>query len=134
MQTQFIQRAGARTRRRHRVAAAALTPLVLGSALTLASAADASAHPSIHLAKKSSSCSKGTWARDSTDTYGGTVNLRTGPGTGYTAFGQLPKGTKIYAACSKGAFTYIKVRSGYWKGQLGWIHGGYVNWHTSYDI
>jgi uncharacterized protein YraI len=129
--TSTLSRSTGPARRHRRVAAAVLTPLLIGSAVTLASATTASAHPSIHLAKTSSSCSKGTWLKDHTTTYNGTVRFRTGPSTSYTAFGSLPRGTRIYAACSKGSFAYIKVESGYWKGQKGWISGNYVNWHTS---
>ncbi|WP_331726311.1 hypothetical protein [Streptomyces sp. NBC_00470] len=128
--TSTARHAGGRTRIRHRVAAAALAPLLLGSALTLASAADASAS-SVHLAKKSGSCT--SWDRDYTDVYGArNVNIRTGPGMGYTAFGQVAKGTKIYAACSRGVWTYVKIRSGKWAGQKAWINGNYVNWPTSW--
>ncbi|MGY4963638.1 hypothetical protein [Streptomyces sp. 900105245] len=67
-----------------------------------------------------------------TDVYT-TVKFRTGPGTGYTATGQLSKGTDVYWQCNKGrndkpnAWGYVTVKSGPLKGQKGWVAAQYIN-------
>ncbi|MFI6688379.1 SH3 domain-containing protein [Streptomyces sp. NPDC050485] len=67
-----------------------------------------------------------------TDVYT-TVNFRTGPGTGYTATGQLSPGTRVYWQCNKGsngepgAWGYVTVTSGAHKGEQGWVAAQYIN-------
>lgn len=67
-----------------------------------------------------------------TDVYT-TVKFRTGPGTSYTATGQLSKGTDVYWQCNKGrndkpnAWGYVTVKSGPLKGKKGWVAAQYIN-------
>lgn len=54
-----------------------------------------------------------------------TVKFRTGPGG--TAKGQLSKNTKIYYACYKGNWGYVKAQSGSHKGENGWVSRDYIS-------
>ncbi|MGW3361212.1 SH3 domain-containing protein [Streptomyces bungoensis] len=56
-----------------------------------------------------------------------TVNFRTGPGTGYTSLGLLPKGQGVYWACYKGNWGYLKPYYGAHKGQWGWVSRTYID-------
>ncbi|OEV09239.1 SH3 domain-containing protein [Streptomyces nanshensis] len=56
------------------------------------------------------------------------VNLRTGPGTGYTSVGTLSKGTDVMALCSNKGRNWEKVRilQGRHKGKVNWVYDAYV--------
>jgi hypothetical protein len=54
-----------------------------------------------------------------------TVKFRTGPGG--TAKGQLSKNTRIYYACYKGNWGYVKALSGVHKGKKGWVSRSYIS-------
>ncbi|MEU6349930.1 SH3 domain-containing protein [Streptomyces sp. NPDC047072] len=53
-----------------------------------------------------------------------TVKFRTGPGG--TAKGQLAKNTRIYYACYKGNWGYVKALSGVHKNETGWVSRDYI--------
>ncbi|MFI0219884.1 hypothetical protein [Streptomyces lydicus] len=55
-------------------------------------------------------------------TRSGAVNLRTGPGTGYTSKGNLYQAS-FWATCSAKNYSWVygKVTSGAHKGQWGWV-------------
>ncbi|MFF9819846.1 SH3 domain-containing protein [Streptomyces sp. NPDC014006] len=61
------------------------------------------------------------------------VRFHTGPGTSYTATGQLNKGTGVYWSCNKGSagssksWGYVKVYTGAHKGQWGWVSRPYID-------
>ncbi|MGW0844269.1 hypothetical protein ACWD26_29845 [Streptomyces sp. NPDC002787] len=61
-----------------------------------------------------------------------TVKFRTGPGTKYTAKGQLAEDTRVYWACNRGStgsdksWSYLKVKNGAHKGKWGWVSQRYV--------
>lgn len=107
-----------------RVATVATTgALLLGGAVATASTASAAT-------VGSGSCTH--QIKINTDVYT-TVKFRTGPGTKYTATGQLSKGTRVYWQCNKGdngkpsAWGYVKVTSGAHKGKTGWVAAQYIN-------
>lgn len=54
------------------------------------------------------------------------VKFRTGPGTNYTATGQLSNMTGVYWSCSKDKWGYIKVERGPHKGKWGWVSTRYL--------
>lgn len=106
-----------------RVATVATTgALLLGGAVATASASAATVG--------SGACTH--QIKLNTDVYT-TVKFRTGPGTGYTATGQLSKGTDVYWQCNKGdngkpgAWGYVTVKSGAHKGKKGWVAAQYIN-------
>ncbi|MFI6113304.1 hypothetical protein [Kitasatospora sp. NPDC051164] len=107
-----------------RVATVASTgALLLGGAVATASTASAAT-------VGSGACTH--QIKINTDVYT-TVKFRTGPGTGYTATGQLSTGTDVYWQCNKGsngkpgAWGYVTVKSGAHKGQKGWVAAQYIN-------
>ena len=107
-----------------RVATVATTgALLLGGAVATASTANAAT-------VGSGACTH--QIKLNTDVYT-TVKFRTGPGTGYTATGQLSKGTDVYWQCNKGdngkpgAWGYVTVKSGAHKGKKGWVAAQYIN-------
>jgi hypothetical protein len=87
--------------------------LILGGAVATASTASAAnAKTCTHSAK--------------INTYvDATVKFRTGPGG--TAKGQLAKNTKVYYACYKGNWGYVKAQSGVHKGEYGWVSRHYIS-------
>ncbi|WP_037818539.1 SH3 domain-containing protein [Streptomyces sp. NRRL S-146] len=100
--------------------AAASLALVLGGGIAMASPAAA--------AVGSSACTYNMadyngWAST-------TINLRTGPGTGYTSLGLLSKDTSLRVYCWKGtssAWAYTKVMSGANAGRTGWVSAAYID-------
>ncbi|GAA2720634.1 SH3 domain-containing protein [Streptomyces luteosporeus] len=72
-------------------------------------------------------CDAGSFDRiESVSTRSG-VNLRTGPGTGYSSRGLVYNGTTIYVGCfSSEGFAYVQVRSGAHDGEYGWIATDYI--------
>lgn len=106
---------------RRAVTATAAGALMLGGAITMAPSASAAT---------SSSCTES--AKLNTDV-SSTVKFRTGPGTKYTAKGQLSRGTDVYWACTKGSagsaksWGYVKALSGAHKGEKGWVARTYIN-------
>lgn len=96
--------------------------VVVGATATTASAASA--------AVGSSACTTSVKLNTDVST---TVRFRTGPGTNYSATGQLPTGTKVYWACNKGSsgssssWGYVKVKSGAHKNKSGWVARIYIN-------
>lgn len=57
-----------------------------------------------------------------TKTSGGTVNLRTGAGTGYASAGKVSRGAKLLVLQSSGGWHQVKTLDG----RTGWISGDYV--------
>ncbi|WNI20093.1 SH3 domain-containing protein [Actinacidiphila sp. ITFR-21] len=90
--------------------------LLLGGAVATASTASA--------ATTSKTCTHSAKLNTYVDA---TVMFRTGPGTGYTAKGQLSKNTRIYYACYKGNWGYVKPSSGAHKGETGWVSRSYIS-------
>ncbi|MCX5278121.1 MULTISPECIES: SH3 domain-containing protein [Streptomyces] len=92
--------------------------LVLGGGIAMASPAAA--------AVGSSACTQNMadyngWAST-------TINLRSGPGTGYTSLGLLRTDTSLRVYCWKGdSWAYTKVMSGANAGRTGWVHTAYIN-------
>ncbi|MFF2205891.1 hypothetical protein [Streptomyces sp. NPDC058145] len=112
-------------RRLPRITALAATTLVLaGGALATAPAASAA---------DSSSCNSAWYGLNGHITANG-VNLRSGPGTGYSVKGVLTKGTRTYMYCYKYTLSraqpwdYIKVTSGANKGVKGWVREDFNSW------
>lgn len=50
------------------------------------------------------------------------LNIRLGPGTGYTSFDRMPGGTEARVLMKEGAWHLIRLRYG----STGWVHGGYT--------
>ncbi|MFD4764013.1 SH3 domain-containing protein [Streptomyces sp. NPDC058439] len=98
--------------------------VLLGGAVALAPAANAvgSSKCNIKDAKPGS-----VWK-----TTTGNVNLRSGPGTGYSSKGQLAKGTNFTYHCTyktsdgKNLWYYSTVRQGAHKGVTGWVSWKYA--------
>ncbi|MFE9966483.1 SH3 domain-containing protein (plasmid) [Streptomyces sp. NBC_01724] len=95
---------------------AAATTLLLGATAVLATPA---------AAVGSSACTKNVtnytaWAAT-------TVNLRSGPGTGYTSLGLLQTDTKVTVSCWKSdSWAYLTVKSGANSGKTGWVSLAYL--------
>jgi uncharacterized protein YraI len=51
----------------------------------------------------------------------GTVNMRSGPGTGYMSFGAIPAGSRIEVF---GCSSWCRVA---WAGKRGWVSANYVS-------
>ncbi|MFE2322170.1 hypothetical protein ACFXC8_56175 [Streptomyces sp. NPDC059441] len=106
-----------------RLAASAALALSVAAGATVATAATASA------AVGKSACTESVKLATTTTT---TVKFRTGPGTKYTAKGQLSTNTSGYWACNKGStgssksWGYIQVKSGAHKGEWGWVSSRYL--------
>ncbi|MET9933442.1 MULTISPECIES: SH3 domain-containing protein [unclassified Streptomyces] len=108
---------------RKAVTTVASLSLALGGGIVMASPAAA--------VVGSSAC---TWnMADYTGWSSTTINLRSGPGTGYTSLGLLQKETRMTVYCWKGttssssAWAYIKVRSGANAGRTGWVSAAYID-------
>ncbi|MGW7362948.1 SH3 domain-containing protein [Streptomyces sp. NPDC054841] len=56
-----------------------------------------------------------------------TVNLRSGPGTGYASLGLLQEDTKLTVRCWRSnTWAYVQVRSGANAGKYGWVSLRYI--------
>src|SRR4051812_12354894 len=97
--------------------------ILLGGAVALAPAANAVG---------SSGCNFNDSVRPGSvwETTTGNVNLRSGPGTGYSSYGQLAQGTDFTYQCtykdSAGLWYYGTMREGAHKGTSGWISWQYA--------
>ncbi|MFF7415407.1 hypothetical protein [Streptomyces lydicus] len=107
------------------VAAGTIALAALGGTVALASPASAVG---------SSACTSryvnngGTYLDSvATLTQAGALNLRTGPGTGYSSRGHLYQ-DGFWATCSARNFSWVygKVLSGAHKGQWGWVYRKYT--------
>jgi len=54
------------------------------------------------------------------------LNIRTGPGTGYTAFDKLPQGTEATILAEKNGWLLLKTNYD----STGWVHSHYTRTHT----
>ncbi|MER5549670.1 SH3 domain-containing protein [Streptomyces sp. NPDC002589] len=54
------------------------------------------------------------------------LKIRTGPGAGYSATGQLSQMTGVWWSCNKGSWAYVKVERGAHKGEWGWVANQYL--------
>lgn len=104
------------------MAASSAIALLAAVGTTLATASTASA-------VDSSACNSGRYDYRSVIT-GSSVNLRSGPGTGYSSKGLLSKGTNTFFYCYKTygsdwAWSYVKVTSGTHTGTKGWVRADY---------
>ena len=101
--------------RRAAVTATALAALG-GSAVVMAPTASAVG---------SSGCTKDV-SNYHSETEASALKFRTGPGTGYTAKGQLSYATDVYVGCLHGDWSYIRVESGAHDGEYGWVYSDYI--------
>ncbi|MER7688658.1 SH3 domain-containing protein [Streptomyces sp. NPDC097610] len=116
-----------RSGRISRVAVSSAVALLAAVGGTLATAPTASA------AVGSSRCNiKDALPGSVWETVARNVNLRSGPGTGYSSYGQLAKGTDFTYHCTyqtkdkKTLWYYATVRQGAHKGEKGWINWEYA--------
>ena len=99
--------------------------VLLGGAVALAPAANAAVGSSKCNIKDSKPGS--VW-----ETLSSNVNFRSGPGTNYSSYGQLAKGTDFTYHCTyktsdgKNLWYYSTVRQGAHKGTKGWVSWRYV--------
>jgi hypothetical protein len=87
--------------------------LILGGAVATASTASAAT---------STTCTHSAKLNTYVDA---TVKFRTGPAG--IAKGQLSKNTRVYYACYKGNWGYVKAQSGVHKGEYGWVSRDYIS-------
>ncbi|WP_424892311.1 hypothetical protein [Streptomyces sp. XH2] len=98
----------------------ATTVLALGGAAAMAPTASAAGGPGRE------ACSRSFDHVEYVRTESG-VNLRTGPGTGYSSRGLLYDWTQIYVGClSSSGYAYVQVYSGSHSGEYGWVANDYI--------
>ncbi|WP_374778580.1 SH3 domain-containing protein (plasmid) [Streptomyces sp. NBC_01310] len=110
---------------RRTATAATVGTLLLGGVLVAATSASAAGSSTCNIddAKPGS-----VWETSTSN-----VNLRSGPGTGYSSKGQLRSGTDFTYHCSyltsdgKNLWYYGTVREGYHKGVSGWVSWRYAH-------
>ncbi|MET9119515.1 SH3 domain-containing protein [Streptomyces longwoodensis] len=103
-----------------RVATVASTgALILGGAVATASTASAAGKVGAGACTKKVQIH--SWVESAS-----ALKIRTGPGTGYSATGQLSRMTGVWWSCNKGSWAYIKVERGPHKGEWGWVAKQYL--------
>lgn len=103
-----------------RAAVVAASCITIGAATTFVVAPTASAADSSSCNQSTKGFAYGTWRTDATN-----VNLRSGPGTGYSSKGQLSNNTRFKVICSSvhknNIWLYGTVESGVHVATKGWI-------------